>query len=226
MAPASSTTPAAAFLVTLRRVSSPALRFCHRNPRDPGGSGCEFVGCARGRFGAIFARGRFRSFRFVDFTQGKRSARPAVVSRAEFGGRFQRDVPLGIRSSIRCGGDLESQANQRFLRFFLPLRAAEALSGGGVPLRGLLGAPDLFFDGAELPRNHGVARALIKLGKLRERVGAGFGLADTSLNLAPVCHGRALYQRYVKEANQGKAFWGRPATAVGVDSTRVRIGSG
>lgn len=134
-----------------------------------------------------------------------------VVSFAGLGERFAGSVMHAFGRCFRTGRRFNTEASQRFFRFFLPLRAAEMLRGGGVPFRGLVRAAALFFDDAELPGDHGITRALIQLRKLRQRVGAGLRLANASLNLAPVAHGGALYQRYVVEAKQRKDFFRRGA---------------
>ena len=50
----------------------------------------------------------------------------------------------------------------------------------------------LFFDGAEFPRHHCVARALEQFGKFCLRFRAVFRLADARLYLPPICHVGAL----------------------------------
>ena len=94
------------------------------------------------------------------------------------------------RSAYAPGaGNGRAQARQRFFCFFLPVRAAETLRGDREPLHGVLISFGFFFDDAELPGNHRVVRALIKLGKFRFCVGAVLRFADTRLNLPPVSHG-------------------------------------
>jgi hypothetical protein len=53
-----------------------------------------------------------------------------------------------------------------FARFFLPARQFEC--------------------------HHGIARTFVKLGELRRRIRARFGLADACLDLSPICHSAAL----------------------------------
>ena len=91
-------------------------------------------------------------------------------------------------AALRRSRYRSAQAFQRLLGLLFPFRAAEALRGDGVPLDSLIAVAGAFLNDGEFVGGHRVARARIKRGKLRGRIGASFGFADARLNLLPVTH--------------------------------------
>ena len=87
-------------------------------------------------------------------------------------------------------GQFDTQARQGFFGFLFPISAAETLRGDDVPAARFFVATGFFFNRAEFPCHHRVARTLIKLGKFGWRVWAVLRLADARLNLSPISHGR------------------------------------
>jgi hypothetical protein len=94
----------------------------------------------------------------------------------------------GLLGGSQRRWNLDAEARQRFFGLLPPVGAAESLRSNRVPAPRFVFVFGFFFDRAELPRNHCVARALVKLVEFRLRVGAVLRLANARLDLPPISH--------------------------------------
>jgi hypothetical protein len=85
-----------------------------------------------------------------------------------------------------------AESRQRFFSLGAPLRAAESLCGGRVPLSRLAVLAGLLVPLRQLEGHHGVTGALVQVCELRGRIGRGLCFADARLDLSPISHVRAL----------------------------------
>src|SRR5579875_988280 len=123
--------------------------------------------------------------------------------RSNFGGGWQRLVLRG-RNCVRVRRrnfprqlrmfrrEWRAQPRQCLFGFFPPIGAPESLRGDRVPLCGLVLTRGFFFDCAEFPRNHRVAGALIQFREFRRRIAPVLCLANSRLDLTPICHVRCI----------------------------------
>lgn len=89
------------------------------------------------------------------------------------------------RNFCRLGG---AKSRGAFLRFGLPIGAAEAFGGGQVPPAGIPGISGGFEIARQFERNHGVARFRKQIRQLGRGVFSGTCSADSRGDLLPVSH--------------------------------------
>lgn len=85
-------------------------------------------------------------------------------------------------------GRQSPHARGGFLRFGLPVSAAEAFAGGGIPLRGFGILAGSFQMTRQLKRDHGVTSFLEQIRELRRWVFAAACTPDACGDLFPVGH--------------------------------------
>jgi hypothetical protein len=112
---------------------------------------------------------RFRFDRFFEFTGSRLLGWPSDCG-WDFGG---------------LGG---SKSRGTFLRFGLPVGAAEAFGGGEIPPAGVSRIPHGLKVPSQFERNHGIARFREQIGQLCRGVFSGSCSADSRGDLLPVGH--------------------------------------